>query len=54
MPDDPPISTYLTNYKRRFKIETRHCFELLTPEIMKSFGCNDNKITKENKENFTF
>ena len=47
MTDNPPISIYVNNIEKTFKIKTWYYLELSTPEIMNLTGSTKNKITKD-------
>ena len=47
MTDNPPISVYINNIEKTFKIKTWYYLELSTPEIMNLTGSTKNKITKD-------
>ena len=47
MTDNPPISVYVNNIEKTFKIKTWYYLELSTPEIMNLTGSTKNKITND-------
>ena len=47
MTDNPPISIYVNNIEKTFKIKTWYYLKLSTPEIMNLTGSTKNKITKD-------
>ena len=47
MTDNPPISIYVNNIEKTFKIKTWYYLELSTPVIMNLTGSTKNKITKD-------
>ena len=47
MTDNPPISIYVNNIEKTFKIKTWYYLELSTPVIMNLTGSTKNKITED-------
>ena len=53
MTNNHPTRIYVTKIENRitFKIKTRYCVELLTPETMKLLGSTKTQFKDENDEN---